>query len=200
MKMIKAMTVVLMLGLAMPALAQRESFRLPDGRKISYEKLFEAVSEPGETLDEFAVRLTPRLREFSDATHFEACGRFAKAPDGRFGVIVGTNHAHIACVVRNTLVPEGMVAINNSIHSHGTERGATMNKSDKTLMGDHLIGGRGVISVAGQRLDAFSEHDFRGGPGYLAAPNATLHHRGSSSTVRIVSGSVRSEAEVASTE
>lgn len=145
---------------------------------VDYQHLFTAISEPGESMDHFAFRLAPRLREFSDATGFEACGVIAT--DGeRFGAVIGSNHAHIACANFSSKVPAGMEPTTQTIHSHGTDQQFSANRNDKALQGEQLAGARGGIrGVAGQRLDAFSAMDYHGGPGYLATPNGVIHQRG----------------------
>lgn len=153
--------------------------------RIEYLRLFEATSEPGETLDAFAVRLGPRLRAYSDATGFEACG--VLATDGeRFGVVVGSNQSHIACANFDRFTPVGMKPTGQTIHSHGVEGRFNANRMDVALQGQHFHGKPGVRGVAGQTLDAFSTMDYDGGPGYLATPTGVIHQKGkgTSRTVR----------------
>lgn len=159
--------------------------------RVPYSMLFEVVSEPGETMDAFALRLAPRLRAFSDETGHEACGAIGRAADGRLGAVIGSNGSHVACAVFGAKVPAGMVATGQSIHSHGGERAARANKADLALMGKHLAemggAGRAAVYVNGQTLDAFSQVDFHGGPGYLAIPGArVLHQSGTPHSVRVV--------------
>lgn len=153
--------------------------------RIDYLRLFEAVSEPGESLDAFALRLGPRLRAYSDATGFEACG--VLATDGeRFGVVVGSNQSHIACANFERFVPAGMKPTGQTIHSHGVEGRFNANRMDVALQGQHFHGKPGVRSVAGQTLDAFSAMDYDGGPGYLATPAGVIHQAGKKGTSRTV--------------
>lgn len=154
---------------------------------VDYQQLFEVVSDPGESLDEFAARIGPQLRAFSDATEFEACGVIAT--DGeRFGVVVGTNRAHIACVNFSSKAPNGMTATNETIHSHGVDDRFVANRNDKMLQGQVFQGRVGIMSVNGQKLDNFSGMDIQSGPGYLAAPNGVvLHQAGKNGTTRVVS-------------
>lgn len=163
--------------------------RIPGIGVVDYQRLFEVVSEPGESLDAFALRIGPRLRAYSDATGYEACG--VLATDGEhFGVVIGTNRAHIACANFEAFLPEGMAPTGQTIHSHGNDRASRANKNDKALMGQHLAtqggAGKAIVTVAGQALDAFSGTDFHSGPGYLAIPRGVIHHAGSASSVRIV--------------
>ena len=167
-----------------------QRLQVPGIGRLDYQRLFEAVSEPGETLDAFVLRISPRLRAYSDETGFEACGVLAS--DGaRFGIVVGSNRAHIACANFDAFVPTGMKPTGQTLHSHGNDRPSRANKNDLALMGQQLAvqGGTGkaLVTVAGQALDAFSVADFRGGPGYLATPDGLLHQQGSLGSVRDVS-------------
>lgn len=163
---------------------------VPGVGTVPYQQLFEAVSEPGEALDAFMLRVAPRLRAYSDATGYEACGVIARNDQGQYGVVVGTNHAHIACVNLSRIVPAGMRATGETIHSHGGDRAVAASKVDLQLMGKRLakMGGttRAIITVHGQKLDAFSPTDFEGGPGYLAAPEGRLLHQSGKGTTREV--------------
>jgi len=162
-----------------------QRLQVPGIGRLDYQRLFEAVSEPGETLDAFVLRISPRLRAYSDATGFEACG--VLATDGeRFGVVVGSNQSHIACANFDRFTPAGMKPTGETIHSHGVEGRFNANRMDVALQGQHFHGKPGVRSVAGQTLDAFSAMDYDGGPGYLATPTGVIHQagKGTSRTVR----------------
>lgn len=164
----------------------RQRIRIPGIGVVEYQRLFEAVSEPGETMDEFAARIGPRLREFSDQTGFEACGVIAT--DGqRFGVVIGSNRSHVACANFTSKVPVGMQATEETIHSHGRNRSFNANRNDVALQGQFFHGQVGLRGVAGQNVREFSAMDYEGGPGYLATPNGVIHQRGQGTT-RTVSG------------
>lgn len=159
---------------------------VPGIGSVEYQRLFTETSQEGESLDAFAARIAPRIRAYSDATGFEACG--VLATDGtRFGVVMGSNRAHIACANFSSFVPKGMKATNETIHSHGTDVSFTANRNDKALSPEQMAGARSMLrGVAGQRLDAFSSMDYAGGPGYLAAPGQVLHQNGKPGSSRIV--------------
>lgn len=145
------------------------------GATIPYERLFEAKSEPGETMDAFALRIGPRLRAFSDASHFEACGMIAT--DGqRFGAVIGSNHSHIACANFPALVPAGMTSTGKTIHSHGVDKAVSFNKTDLILSG--ASDKSSFKMVHGQNTSKFSEADLDGWPGYLATPTGAIFHDG----------------------
>lgn len=154
-----------------------ERVRIPGLGVVDYEFILEARSEPSETMDEFAVRLGSKLREFSDRTGYEACGVIAT--DGqRFGAVIGSNRSHVACANFSTKVPAGMTATEETIHSHGRDRGFNANRNDLTLQGQLFQGQVGLRGVAGQNVREFSQMDYEGGPGYLATPNGVIHQRG----------------------
>ena len=164
-----------------------ERVNVPGIGSLSYQRLFEAVSEPGESLDGFVLRIAPRLRAYSDATGYEACG--VLATDGeRFGVVVGTNHSHIACVNFSVYRPIGMTSYKKTMHSHGVEGKFKPNNADITLQGQHMSGRYlRINTVHGQKLAEFSDDDFRSGPGYLAAPEGrAFYHNGTAYSVREV--------------
>ncbi|MBN8224822.1 MAG: hypothetical protein J0L89_08405 [Xanthomonadales bacterium] len=166
-----------------------QRLQVPGIGRLDYQRLFEALSDPGESLDAFVLRISPRLRAYSDETGFEACGVLATNGE-RFGVVVGSNRAHIACANFDSFTPTGMTPTGQTIHSHGKDRPSRANKNDLALMGQQLaaLGGAGkaMVTVAGQALDAFSSTDFHGGPGYLATPAGVLHQQGHPNSVRHV--------------
>lgn len=159
---------------------------LPGFGRLPYAKLYDIVSDPGESVDAFMGRIGIRLREFSDKTGFEACG--VVATDGeRFGVVVGTNLAHTACANFDAFVPSGMRSTGSTIHSHGGQGQFKMTTADLLFAGipesarsRHLRG-----TVYGQELDKFSERDLAGGPGYLATPDGVIHQDGEGSVRKV---------------
>ena len=99
-----------------------QRIRIPGLGMLDYQRLFEVVSEPGESLDAFALRISPRLRDFSDESEFEACGVIATDGQGGYGIVVGTNRSHIACAnFFLSRLPAGMKATEQTIHSHGVD-------------------------------------------------------------------------------
>lgn len=171
-----------------------ELVNVPGLGAVPYQKLFEEASNDGESLDAFMLRIGVRLRDFSDASKHEACG--VVATDGqRFGVVIGTNGAHIACANFPWKVPQGMRAIGETIHSHGADKLANINKVDRLFRGEELVSGRRVSSVSGQDLAMFSREDFTGGPGYLAIPGGRVLHQSGKSTVREVTDEVAADLQ-----
>ena len=98
------------------------------------------------------------------------------ATDGkRFGVVIGSNHSHLACANFPSIVPPGMVAVKKAItiHSHGKDNISKPNNNDRVLAGDfldaHGMGrntGKLINILGGQQIDEFSDRDFDGGAGY----------------------------------
>lgn len=170
--------------LAFPSLASDtagpvERVQIRGGDSVEYQLLFEAVSETGEALDAFVLRIAPRLRAYSDETGFEACGVLATDGD-RFGIIVGTNRSHAACGNADTFVPAGMKPVGQTLHSHRTGGMYRANKNDRAL-----IGGRVGKGYRATEADTFSAADFTA-PGYLVGSGAVWHQIGKR-TVRRVS-------------
>ena len=147
---------------------------------IEYQILFEVIGKEGQTIDEFAAQISPLLREWSDETHFEACGVIAT--DGKkYGIQIGSAKSHIGCTNFHDLTPEGMTSTNKTIHSHGTDQKFQVSEVDTKLMGETYGGGsygkntrRNFQFMSGQDLSTFSDADFSGGEGYLAIPNGGL--------------------------
>lgn len=160
--------------------------RIPGIGVVDYQRLFEVVSEPGESLDAFALRIGPRLRAYSDDTGYEACG--VLATDGeRFGVVIGSNRAHVACANFDAFRPASMKPTGQTIHSHGVEGRFHANRNDVALQGQLFAGQMGIKSVAGQKLDDFSRMDYDSGPGYLATPSGVIHQRGDGTKRQVLS-------------
>lgn len=159
--------------------------------RLEYQHLFTETSAEGETLDAFVLRISPRLRAFSDATGFEACGVLAKSGD-RHGVVIGTNRSHMACGNFPDFVPEGMEPTKLTIHSHGRNNSNKPNKNDRVLAGNQLdsyglgLNTRRPIQIlGGQDIDEFSDRDFQGGAGYLAIPGGALFQDGTKKQRRV---------------
>lgn len=158
-----------------------EMIYLPNLGKIPYAQLFEETSKDGESLEAFMARVGVRMREFSDQTGFEACAAVASDGKNRYGVTVGTNTSHIACAILAKKVPDGMTAMYKTIHTHGENKTTQMNPVDMKFRGvpENARARRMHGTVWGQTLNAFSDLDLKGPPGYLATPGGgLLHHDG----------------------
>lgn len=188
----KILGLALAVGLFLPVQASNlpgplEQVQVQGIGTVNYQHLFTEIGRRGESLDDFVVRLAPKLVDYSAASGFEACGMLATDGD-RFGIVAGTSRSHVACVSFYRKVPEGMTATEESIHSHGRAR-FNPNANDRALQPSGIAGKgafRGVAGqrVGGERLEEFSDMDFEL-PGYLAIPGGVLHQRGEG-TVRTV--------------
>lgn len=170
------LVLALLASLAFPAIAHEaagpiERLKIRGLGTVEYQHLFTQVGEPGESLDAFMVRVAPRLRDYSDATGFEACG--VLATDGeRFGVVVGSTRAHAACGSFLEAVPAGMETTGETIHSHREGGLYRANENDRALLGLRP-GSRFKTGPA----DEFSHEDFHA-PGYLVGATGVWHQAG----------------------
>lgn len=170
-------------GNIQPSSAQApiEQVLLPNIGKVDYQHLFSETSMNGESMDQFAARISGKFREFSDATGYEACGVIAENEMGQFSVVVGTNFSHVACANFSSKVMAGYKPTLITIHSHGGEKTFAASKTDQALLGKDAFGPRSRTSlrVTGQKLSEFSKTDFSGGFGYLATPEGAIYQEGS---------------------
>lgn len=165
---------------------EKVRINVPAIGKLTYQQLFQMTSNQGETLDAFLLRVGPKLRAYSDATGFEACGEIAHK-DGRFGIVAGTSFSHLACAIFKNKVPAGMEPIGAGIHSHGGKHPFKQTREDRVFSG---IGDdpRAIVSaiVYGQELDMFSQQDMALGRGYLAIPGGVLLNEPNRGVSRLV--------------
>ncbi|GAP66838.1 hypothetical protein MBSD_n2153 [Mizugakiibacter sediminis] len=138
------------------------------------------TSAPGEGKVAFLSRAAKTFRAFSDRTGYEACAEIAT--DGaRFGLVVTTSHSHIGCAVNRALVPSGMTATGESIHSHGINTAFHPSRVDRMFLGIPLTARADAAIVGGQDPEHFSETDFAGAHGYLATPSGLKYQDGAGS-------------------
>lgn len=155
-----------------------EEFSIPGVGKVKYMQLFSEVSEAGESMDSFALRVAPMLRQYSDENGYEACGVIASNGQN-FSIIVGTNFANMVCVNSSRFVLEGYQHAGATLHSHGRQGRFRPTKTDLMLMESTFAGQRANLAmVHGQALNAFSNEDIKSGPGYLAGENGKLFYQG----------------------
>lgn len=173
---------------------------------LPYQYLFDANSNPEESLDSFVLRIAPELRAYSERTGFEACGAIAKTTEGTYSIIVGTNHSHIGCAVLHDKIAPDAIFTRQAIHSHGTDKPVRPTKADLVFFGPMLskygIGPntrRPLTKIGGQGANDFSETDLKGLDGYLAGETRVLHHVGGVVRQLSAPGPVRSRAESAHT-
>ena len=141
--------------------------------QLEYQHLFTETSSEGETLDAFVLRLAPRLRAYSEATGFEACGVLAKGGE-RYGIKVGSNRAHAVCVNARRFVPEGMTPIGQTLHSHPPGTSYRVNAQDRLFLGMLTP----LRSTQERGRPGFSPEDFSSGAGYVVERDRVLHQEG----------------------
>lgn len=143
--------------------------------RLPYEHIDTVLSQEGEDLHAFLRRAGPVFRAYSDRTQFEACAAIGtNAESHTYGLVIGSNHSHLGCVVGVARVPAGMAWTGETIHSHGkAERAFYMNKSDKILAG--MEGETRMIPIAGQKINHFSTLDLSGPGGYLATDSGVIY-------------------------
>ncbi len=145
----------------------------------------ELVSEQGEHLEDFVLRIAPMLDRYTRETGFEACGMVAQSPDGeRFGVRLGTSQGAMTCEMRRSNVPAGMTALRLSIHSHPHKPTILPTAADVAFYaGTQAANGRMVLRGRPQRVGGafFSSGDYASGPGYLVSDGRVLYQEGKGS-------------------
>lgn len=176
---------ILVAIVSFPALASttRAGISQYQARHLPFTTLETVVSAQGQSFDSFLLEVGQTLRAYSDKSGYEACGMLAKTPSG-YGIVVTTTGSHIGCVIHPDVLPDGMVSMGVTIHSHGRDRMVPMNRQDRRLAGispeDELR-----YQVVGQDLFHFSPTDYAGGPGYLATPNGVIYQDGTAHVAAI---------------
>lgn len=148
---------------------------------VPADRIAEMTSAPGEGEFNFMKRVGERLTAYAQQENVEFCARLATryvaetAESGHmlYGVVITTNHSHIACVEQD-LAPEGFTVTNKTIHNHGFTPRFRVNEADIALTGRQFHRNQ----VVGTRVqDAFSPQDMLE-PGYLATPTGLLYQDG----------------------
>ncbi|HHA2423514.1 TPA: hypothetical protein ACOD9U_001316 [Stenotrophomonas maltophilia] len=166
-----------------PAWAQGGSIP-PTGMEPSWKgvHLAEIVSEPGEGLEAFMLRLAPVLDRHTRESGHEVCGMVAQSSDTeRFGVRLGTTKGAMTCSMSRANVPLGMRALKLSIHSHPHTRSVLPTAADVSFYAENpLSSGRMVKRGRSERVGGayFSSGDYAAGPGYLVAEGQLLYQEG----------------------
>lgn len=158
------------------------SINAPEVGQVPYRFLFKEKSQTGESIDEFAARISDRLRSFSDKTGYEACGVIATNGDN-YSVVVGSNEAHALCLNSKFFMEDGYELAGMTIHSHPRSSTYIVNKQDQIILGKlERIGTR---FNTGDQKRLFSKEDFASGSGYLVSPFGDVYKQeGSAKTVQ----------------
>lgn len=136
-----------------------QKLQVPGVGTVPYERLFSEVSEPGETVSAFVLKVAPRFAAYTRETGYEACAVIAT--DGtRFGVVVGSNRSQISCVLVGAM-PEGMHSTGESIHSHPEVARISLTDTDRAFLKIPVS-----VPTYSTDPDEFSQKD---GAGYLVA-------------------------------
>jgi hypothetical protein len=149
---------------------------------LPYQHVADVRSQPGESVEAFLYRLIPVFRAWADKTGAEACAELGRQADGIYGVVIGSNHSHIGCLVYRDKVLPGMQPTGQTVHTHGVQRQVTLNAADFKLLalqGNTIyIAAEGRPRISGQSVDRFSTADYADSPGYLITPTRVLFQNG----------------------
>ena len=169
--------IVLMFG-ALPAAAEF---------KPTFTYLPTQTSQPGETLDDFALRTAHVLADFTKDKGWEVCAVIGQNAEGLYAYSPTSMGASMACPLLEGALPDGFLSTGVSIHSHPTGKRLIPSEADLLLAQYHkrYLDPKGVKNGGG---GGFSPEDFKAGPGYLVIGEKVLHQAGLR-TVRRVRGS-----------
>lgn len=140
----------------------------------------EFVSEPGEALGDFTLRLAPALDQHTRESGHEVCGMVAADSD-RYGVRLGTTKGAMTCSMSRSNVPDGMRALKISVHSHPHTRSVFPTSADVSFYAENpMVSGRMVKRGRPEKVGGayFSHGDYASGPGYLVAEGQVLYQDG----------------------
>lgn len=136
------------------------------------------TSAPGESKDQFMLRVAVPLHAFTEATGFEACGVIAHERNGgsRMRVQVVTNQSQMGCLEIAFDDPDFeipvMVHDRESIHTHPKGSNIRPNAQDVALFpGRGMRAGHERFNL---ESETFSKLDYEAGPGYVVVPGQFL--------------------------
>ncbi|HHA2834344.1 TPA: hypothetical protein ACOFCM_003200 [Stenotrophomonas maltophilia] len=128
------------------------------------------------------LRIAPVLDQHTRESGHEVCGMVAQSADAeRFGIRLGTTKGAMTCSMSRSNVPDGMHALNVSIHSHPHTRSVLPTAADVSFYAENpLSSGRMVKRGRSERVGGayFSSGDYAAGPGYLVAEGQLLYQEG----------------------
>lgn len=144
-------------------------------RSLPFAAVAQVRGNVHEPFAAFLARTSAAVQQFTQATGYEACGVFALNPEtGERGIIITTSNAHVACIPRSDMVPEGMVPTGKNIHAHSGLSRYTFNAADNAIMKALHIYPKNKRMGFVQNVYRFSEIDKAGGSNYLATPNGPI--------------------------
>ncbi len=170
--LVLAMMATVSLGIATSAMSATQALS-PEMRALPFSQLGIYTSEPNETERDFLLRLAPVLAAYTASTGEEACGVIGEE-DGRFGVVLGTNHAQIGCLAGEAGIVTGMTFTGETIHSHPAGYIRTIRHADRSFAFATHAGPPDHKNFDGG-WDTFSDNDYAGSPGYLVSHGHLLY-------------------------
>lgn len=131
-------------------------------------------SEPGESVDEFLVRVAQAMDVFTRRTHHEACAVImSHTTEQAWRVRMTTNRSHLSCTMVEFEEP-GFVRWGPDIHSHPRVPGGIRVNSQDVLRNPSFKCGQTAIVFD----EKFSGRDLDRGPGYLVSRGRLLFQKG----------------------
>jgi len=143
--------------------------QLPTTKMSTQEVLLIAHSQSNEVFTDFVQRVGRLLVTYSAATGFEACGVFAGNLE-QYGIIITSNRSALACVTNHDLVPNQMITLKRTIHSHGAPNTVYSHRDAQLLPRPYKPNTRLTTDPY-----MFSEQDLKFS-GYLATPTGVLYY------------------------
>lgn len=143
--------------------------QLPTAIISTQEVLLIAHSQSDEIFTDFVQRVGRLLVTYSATTGFEACGVFAGNLK-QYGIIVTSNRSALACVTNHDVVPNQMITLKRTIHSHGASNTTYSHHDAQLLPRPYKPNTRLTTDPY-----MFSEQDLKFS-GYLATPTGVLYY------------------------
>lgn len=153
---------LLLLMLASPVVAQEHSW-----------ELVQEYTSPAEDLTAFVKDAGKILSQHTHETGHEVCGMLAQS-ETEFGVVLGTSHSQIGCLIYKSKIPQGFVSLNQTIHSHPTQGEKILTDVDRQWLQYTTSSSRQRFYVSGQP----SRADRQSGPGWLIAQRDVYYFEG----------------------
>lgn len=143
-------------------------------QKAPFLELGAMDSAPGESFDDYIVRVAQAMDAFTKQTNHEVCGVILVNEQGdAWRVRLTTNRSHISCVMV-TFDEPGYKRLGPDIHSHPRVPGGIAANSQDIERNPRFACGQTMVVFD----ETFSEKDLSRGPGYLVSRNRLLFQRG----------------------
>ncbi len=141
----------------------------------NYEVVQDFISEPGEGMDQFLVRISSDLAAYTAKTKWEACGMVALNENTqRWGLRLTTSKGSFNCDIHKKELPEGMRSMAMTIHTHPQEKSLFPTQFDVMASG----GTWRRSQARGLGLEVFSQGDFDSGSGYVVTHGKLFYQQG----------------------